>query len=195
VKGSINGRFAVVVALVATLTGCGYNEVITRDEQVKAAFAEVQNQYKRRADLIPSLVRVVRAAADFERDTLSAVIEARSRATSMQVDPSIVDDPERLRQFEQAQNQLGGALSRLMVSVERYPQLRANDQFRDLQAQIEGTENRIAVARQRYIEAVSEYNQTVLSFPSSIGAKMRGKTVRPTFEGNPANEAPPEIDL
>ncbi len=188
-------KLAAVLALVATLAGCGYNEVIVRDEAVKAAFAEVQNQYKRRADLIPSLVRVVRGAADFERETLSAVVEARSRATSVQVDSSIVDDPARLRQFEEAQNQLGGALSRLMVSVERYPELRASESFRDLQAQIEGTENRIAVARQRYIEAVAAYNETVLSFPSSIGAKMRGKTTRPTFEGNPANEAPPEIDL
>ncbi len=194
-KGYINARLAAFVALVSTLAGCGYNEVITRDEEVKAAFAEVQNQYKRRADLIPNLVRVVRGAADFERETLSAVVEARARATSIQVDSSIVDDPDRLRRFEEAQNQLGGALSRLMVSVERYPELRANENFRDLQAQIEGTENRIAVARQRYIESVSRYNQTVLNFPSSIGAKMRGKAVRPTFEGSPANEAPPEVDL
>lgn len=188
-------RFAAVTALVSALSGCGYNEVIARDEEVKAAFAEVQNQYKRRSDLIPNLVRVVRGAADFERETLSSVIEARSRATSMQVDPSIVDDPERLRRFEEAQNRLGGALSRLMVSVERYPELRASESFRDLQAQIEGTENRIAVARQRYIEAVARYNRTVLEFPSSIGAKMRGKTVRPTFEGSPADETPPEVDL
>jgi LemA protein len=113
----------------------------------------------------------------------------------MQVDPSIIDDPERLRRFEAAQAQLGGALNRLMVVVERYPQLQASGAFRDLQAQIEGTENRIAVARQRYIEAVARYNQTVLHFPTSIGAKMRGKMVRPTFETSPASEEPPEVSF
>ncbi len=188
-------RLLSILVLLGTVSGCGYNEVITRDEEVKAAWAEVQNQYKRRADLIPKLVRVVRGSADFEQSTLQNVVEARARVGSMQVDPSIIDDPERLRQFEAAQQQLGSALNRLMVVVERYPQLQASAAFRDLQAQIEGTENRIAVARQRYIEAVARYNQTVLHFPTSVGAKMRGKMVRPTFEGNPANEAPPEVQF
>jgi LemA protein len=188
-------RLLSLLALIGTISGCGYNEVITRDEEVKAAWAEVQNQYKRRADLIPNLVRVVRGSAEFEQDTLQKVVDARARVGSMQVDPSIIDDPERLQQFEAAQQQLGSALNRLMVVVERYPQLQASAAFRDLQAQIEGTENRIAVARQRYIEAVALYNQTVLHFPTSIGAKMRGKMVRPTFEGNPAEEAPPEVQF
>jgi LemA protein len=186
-------RALPLLLLVASLSGCGYNEVITKDEEVKAAWAEVQNQYKRRADLIPNLVRVVQGSANFEQDTLRQVVEARARVGSIQVDPSIIDDPERLHRFEAAQNQLGGALNRLMVVVERYPELQASGAFRDLQAQIEGTENRIAVARQRYIQAVSLYNQAVLHFPTSIGAKMRGKTVRPTFEGNPEDEARPEV--
>jgi LemA protein len=181
--------------LVGTVSGCGYNEVITRDEEVKAAWAQVENQYKRRADLIPNLVRVVQGAAGFEQETLQNVVEARARVGSMQVDQSIIDDPERLQKFEAAQHQLGSALNRLMVVSERYPELQATGAFRDLQAQIEGTENRIAVARQRYIEAVSLYNQTVLHFPTSIGAKMRGKMMRPTFEGNPANETPPEVQF
>lgn len=181
------------VSLLAFASGCGYNEVIERDEDVKAAWANVQNQYQRRADLIPNLVNTVRGAADFEKKTLEAVVEARSKVASMQVDSSTIEDPEKLRAFEQAQDQLSGALSRLMVVVERYPQLRATDAFRDLQAQLEGTENRIAVARKRFIESVAEYNKVVLRFPSSIGASLRGKDVRPTFEGDPANETPPTV--
>lgn len=189
-------RFAALAAVIALgITGCGYNEVVERDEDVKAAWAEVQNQYKRRADLVPSLVKVVKGAADFEKETLQSVIEARSKATGINVDASAIDDPEKLKRFEAAQQQLSGALSRLLVVAERYPELKASDSFRDLQAQLEGTENRIAVARKRFIESVSEYNKTVLRFPSSIGASMRGKQERPTFTGSPENEAPPEIEL
>ncbi|MEM6730570.1 MAG: LemA family protein, partial [Myxococcota bacterium] len=162
-------------------------------EDVKAAWANVQNQYKRRADLIPNLVNTVRGAADFEKQTLQSVVEARSKVSSMQVDASTIEDPDKLRAFEQAQGQLSGALSRLMVVVERYPDLRATESFRDLQAQLEGTENRITVARKRFIDSVAEYNKVVLRFPSSIGASMRGKDVRPTFEGEPANETPPTV--
>jgi LemA protein len=161
------------LALVA-LSGCGYNEVINNDENVKASWAEVQNQYKRRADLVPNLVKVVQGAA---------------------VDASTIDDPEKLKKFEAAQQQLGGALSRLLVVSENYPDLKASGAFRDLQAQLEGTENRIAVARGRYIESVSTYNKGVLNFPSSIGASLRGKKERPTFTGNPADEKAPEIKL
>ena len=192
------GRALGALALLALgLFGsaCGYNEVIDRDEQVKAQWAEVQNQYKRRADLVPNLVKVVQGAANFEKDTLQKVVEARSNVAGIKVDSSIIDDPERLKKFEAAQNQLSGALSRLLVVSENYPDLKATGAFRDLQAQLEGTENRIAVARGRYIESVAEYNRTVLRFPSSIGASMRGKRERPTFSGNPEDEKAPEIKL
>lgn len=175
-------------------SGCGYNEVIVRDEAVKAAWAEVENQYQRRADVVPNLVRVVQGAAGFEKSTLEAVVNARSKVGSMQVDASVIDDPEKLRQFEQAQGELSSALSRLLVVSESYPQLKATDAFRDLQVQLEGTENRIAVARRRFIQEVSQYNQTVLSFPTSIGAGMRGKTVRPTFTAStPGADKAPEV--
>jgi len=179
---------------VLGLSGCGYNEVIERDEAVKASWAEVENQYQRRADVVPNLVRVVKGAADFEKGTLEAVVQARSKVGSMQVDSSIVDDPQKLKAFEQAQGELSSALSRLLVVSENYPQLKATDAFRDLQAQLEGTENRIAVARRRYIDAVSQYNQTVLKFPTSLGAKMRGKSERPTFTATtPGADKAPEV--
>lgn len=190
-------RVLAFVPLLSVLlfSGCGYNQVIDQDENVKATWAEVQNQYKRRSDLVPNLVKVVQGAANFERDTLTKVIEARASATSIKVDASTIDDPQKLEQFEKAQQQLSGALSRLLVVSENYPDLKASEQFRDLQAQLEGTENRIAVARNRYIESVAEYNKVVLRFPTSIGASLRGKKERPTFTGNPADEKPPEIKL
>ena len=193
--GKFMRRFALVSVLVVTpaVSGCGYNEVIDRDEEVKSTWAEVQNQYKRRSDLVPNLVNVVKANANFEKETLQSVVEARSKATSIQVDSSVVDDPAKLKQFEQAQQQLSGALSRLMVVVEKYPDLKASEAFRDLQSQLEGTENRITVARKRYIDSVAEYNKTVQRFPSSIGASLRGKSVRPTFEAAPEMEKPPEV--
>lgn len=184
-----------LLAVAVLFAGCGYNAVIDQDEQVKAQWAEVQNQYKRRADLIPNLVKVVQGAANFEKDTLQKVIEARSKVAGIKVDSSIVDDPERLKQFEAAQNQLSGSVSRLLVVAEKYPDLKATAAFRDLQAQIEGTENRITVARGRYIEAVADYNKTVLRFPTSIGSGMRGKRERPTFSGDAANEQAPEVTL
>jgi LemA protein len=180
---------------LSTLSGCGYNEVIERDEDVKATWAEVQNQYKRRADLVPQLVKVVQGAANFEQKTLQAVVEARASVAGVKVDASVIDDPAKLQAFEEAQAKLSGALSRLLVVSEAYPDLKASAAFRDLQAQLEGTENRIAVARGRYIETVSEYNKVVLRFPSSIGAGMRGKKERPTFQGSAENEKPPEINL
>ncbi len=177
------------------LHGCGYNEVIERDEDVKAAWAEVQNQYKRRADLVPNLVKVVQGSANFERDTLKQVVQARASVAGVKVDASTIDDPKKLAAFEAAQAKLSSALSRLLVVSENYPDLKASASFRDLQAQLEGTENRIAVARRRYIESVAEYNKVVLRFPSSIGASMRGKRERPTFTGSAADEKPPEIKL
>jgi LemA protein len=192
-------RLAALLPLAALLSllgvGCGYNEVIDRDEQVKAQWAEVQNQYKRRADLVPNLVKVVQGAANFERDTLQKVVEARSNVAGMKVDSSVIDDPAKLKAFEEAQGKLSGALSRLLVVSENYPDLKATASFRDLQAQLEGTENRITVARGRYIEAVAEYNKSVLRFPTSIGASMRGKHERPTFTGSAEDEKAPEIKL
>jgi LemA protein len=179
--------------LATPLSGCGYNEVIVRDEAVKASWAEVENQYKRRADLVPNLVNVVKGASEFEKSTLESVVEARSKVAGLKVDSSVIDDPQKLKQFEEAQQNLSGALSRLMVVVERYPELKATDSYRDLQAQLEGTENRITVARKRYIDSVAEYNQVVQLFPSSIGASLRGKSVRPTFSAPAGLEKPPEV--
>jgi len=185
---------AFLLSLVGLLTvSCGYNEVIDKDEDVKSAWSEVQNQYKRRADLVPNLVNVVKGSAAHEKDTLTAVVEARASVGKVSVDASTIDDPQKLQEFEAAQNKLSGALGRLLAVSEAYPDLKANAQFRDLQAQLEGTENRIAVARRRYIESVAEYNKTILRFPTSIGASMRGKKERPNFTGNPADENAPTV--
>jgi LemA protein len=183
-----------LLAVTPVAPGCGYNDVVDRDQAVKAGWAEVQNQYQRRADLVPNLVRVVQGAANFEKSTLQAVVEARAKVGSMQVDPSLIDDPEKLKKFEEAQNQLSGALSRLLVVSEQYPELKATAAFRDLQVQLEGTENRIAVARRRYIEAVAEYNGVVLRFPTSIGASLRHMRERPTFTATTAGaDKAPEV--
>jgi len=187
-------RWGIASLLALQLTACGYNEIIDRDEEVKAGWSEVQNQYQRRADLVPNLVNTVKGAANFEQQTLQNVVEARAKVGSMQVDSSTIDSPEKLHQFEQAQGGLSSALSRLLVVAENYPDLKASQGFRDLQVQLEGTENRITVARRRYIEAVAEYNKTALHFPTSIGASMRGKKERPTFEATtPGAEKPPEV--
>ncbi len=186
---------ALVVGLTGPLAGCGYNEVITLDEGVKSNWAEVENQYKRRADLVPNLVSIVKGAGAFEQETLTKVVEARSKVAGMKVDASTIDDPEKLKKFEAAQSELSGSLSRLLVVAEQYPVLKATDGYRDLQSQLEGTENRIAVARKRYIEAVGEYNVLVQSFPTSIGASMRGRAVRPTFQAAPGSDKAPEVKL
>jgi LemA protein len=183
----------LALAIGSSAVGCGYNDVIDRDEQVKASFAEVQNQYKRRADLVPNLVATVKAAGQFEQDTLTKVVEARSKVAGLKVDSSTIDDPEKLKKFEAAQNELSGSLSRLLVVAEQYPTLKATDSYRDLQAQLEGTENRITVARKRYIDDVADYNALVQKFPTSIGASLRGRKVRPTFEAAPGAENAPEV--
>jgi LemA protein len=185
------------LALTAVLcAGCGFNAVIDADQDVQATWAEVQNQYQRRADLVPNLVRTVKGAADFEKDTLTAVTEARSKVAGLKVDKDVINDPAALKKFEKAQSKLSGALSRLLVTVERYPELKANKSFRDLSAQLEGTENRIAVARRRFIEAVSEYNKIVLRFPTMIGAQLRGMSTRPTFEATTENpEQAPKVEF
>ncbi|HTF34533.1 MAG TPA: LemA family protein [Myxococcota bacterium] len=183
---------AVLTALFGA--GCGYNQIQVADEAVKAAWAEVGNQYQRRADLVPNLVATVKGAADFERGTLEAVVQARAKATGIQATPELVNDPEAFKKFEAAQGELSGALARLLVTVERYPDLKANQNYRDLQAQLEGTENRIAVARKRYIDAVAQYNALVRSFPTNLTARfLLGAQVRPTFEARPGTETPPEV--
>ena len=175
--------WAAALALVATLglSGCGYNNFQTLDEQVKAAWSEVLNQYQRRADLIPNIVASVKGEASFEQDTLTKVIEARSRATSIQATPELVNDPAAFEKFQKAQGELTGALSRLMVVAEQYPQLKANAAFQDLRVQLEGTENRITVARNRYIKTVADYNVLTRSFPSNLTAMIFGYKVKPSF--------------
>lgn len=187
--------FALLFAL--TLSGCGYNTIQTNDEQAKAAWAEVLNQYQRRADLVPNLVIVVKGEANFEQDTLTQVVEARSKATSIQATPELINDPEAFNKFQQAQGELKGALSRLLVVSENYPNLKANQGFRDLQAQLEGTENRITVARNRYIQSVQEYNITVRSFPNNLTAMVMGYAVKPSFtvENEAAISKPPTVDF
>ena len=191
-----HARAAVAIALAMLVSGCGYNRIQGADEEVQKEWAEVANQYQRRADLVPNLVATVKGAADFERETLEAVIAARARATSIEATPELVDDPAAFQRFEAAQGELSSALSRLLVTVERYPELKANANFRDLQAQLEGTENRIAVARGRYIDAVAEYNKLVRFFPTNLTARfLLGAEVRPTFEARTGAETPPEVQF
>jgi LemA protein len=183
---------AFAAALVAS--GCGYNQIQGADEQVKAAWAEVANQYQRRADLVPNLVNTVKGAANFEQSTLEAVINARAKATSIQATPELVNDPAAFAKFEAAQTELKGALSRLLATVENYPDLKATAAFRDLQAQLEGTENRITVARNRYITAVAEYNKLVRYFPTNLTARfLLHAEPKATFEATPGAEKPPEV--
>jgi LemA protein len=174
-------RFLVLVVAALALSGCGYNTLQSEDEQIKAAWAEVLNQYQRRADLIPNLVRTVEGFAAQEREVLTRVTEARSRVGAIQATPELINDPQAFEQFQQAQGELSGALSRLLVVVEQYPELKSDQNFRDLQAQLEGTENRITVARNRYIAAVQDYNTTVRQFPSNLTAMLFGFDVKPSF--------------
>lgn len=190
----LNKRGLWLVALVLC-TSCGFNDVIESDEDVKAAWGEVQNQYKRRSDLVPQLVSTVKGAANFERDTFTQVAEARAKVGSVQMSGEASEDPAKLKQFEDAQAKLGSSLGRLMVVMEKYPELKATSQFRDLQAQLEGTENRIAVARKRFIASVAAYNKVVLLWPSALGAKIRGKQVRPSFEAAPNSEVAPTVQF
>lgn len=174
-------RWLAIALLASLLTACGYNEMQAKDEAVKAAWSEVVNQYQRRADLVPNLVNTVKGYAAQEKSTLTAVVEARAKATSIQVTPEVLNDPEAFKRFQQAQGQLTGALSRLMAVSENYPQLKSDGLFRDLQSQLEGTENRISVARNRYIQAVQAYNVLVRSFPDNLTAKMFGYKPKPNF--------------
>jgi len=190
-------RWLLTLIAVFALSGCGYNDFQRLDEQSKSAWSEVLNQYQRRADLVPNIVATVKGEAAFEQDTLTKVIEARAKATSIQVTPETLNDPAAFQKFQAAQGELSGALSRLMVTVEQYPNLKANQGFSDLRVQLEGTENRITVARNRYIEAIQAYNVLARSFPSNLTAMVFSYQAKPTF--TVANETqistPPTVDF
>jgi LemA protein len=187
----------LLISLGMLLGGCGYNRLQGLDEGTKAAWAEVLNQYQRRNDLVPNLVNTVKGYAEHEREVLTQVTEARARVGSIQATPQMVDDPEAFAKFQAAQSEMTSALSRLLVVAENYPQLKADQGFRDLQAQLEGTENRITVARNRYIESVREFNVAVRSFPSNLTAMAFGFTTKPSFavEDEKAIAKPPAVDF
>ena len=189
--------WALALCLAAGLTGCGYNDFQSLDEKSKSAWSEVLNQYQRRADLIPNIVATVKGEANFEQETLTRVIEARSKATAIQVTPETLNDPAAMQQFQAAQGELGSALSRLMVVVEQYPNLKANQGFSDLRVQLEGTENRITVARNRYIQTVQEYNVLARSFPTNLTAMVFGYSPKANFQvaNEAAISAPPTVDF
>jgi LemA protein len=188
---------ALMLAAATLLSGCGYNQFQTLDEQTKAAWSEVMNQYQRRADLIPNIVATVKGEANFEQETLTKVVEARARATSIQVTPQTLNDPQAFERFQKAQGELGSALARLLVVSESYPNLKANQGFQDLRVQLEGTENRITVARNRYIKAVQEYNVLVRQFPSNLTAMVFSYAVKPSFtvQNEAAISAPPAVSF
>ena len=191
------GMALATAALALSLTGCGYNDFQRLDEQTTSAWAEVLNQYQRRADLVPNIVATVQGEANFEQETLTKVIEARSKATSFQITPEVLNNPQALQQFQNMQGELSSALSRLMVVSEQYPNLKANQGFADLRVQLEGTENRITVARNRYIGAVQEYNVLARSFPTNLTAKVFGYDPKANFTvaNEAAISAPPTVDF
>lgn len=190
-------KLILLTLLLVTLSGCGYNTMQAQDEQIKASWSEVVNQYQRRADLIPNLVNTVRGYAAHEKEVLTQVADARARVGSIQATPALLNDPLAFEKFQRAQGELSGALSRLLAVSENYPQLKADANFRDLQAQLEGTENRITVARNRYIKSVEEYNVTVRSFPSNLTAMVMSYKIKPNFtvENERAIAAPPKVDF
>ena len=188
---------ATALASSLALTGCGYNDFQRLDEQVKGGWAEVLNQYQRRADLIPNVVATVKGEANFEQETLTKVVEARAKATSIQATPELINNPEAFQKFQAAQGELSGALSRLLVVTENYPNLKANQGFQDLRVQLEGTENRITVARNRYIKAVQDYNVLARSFPSNLTAMVFGYAAKPNFtvQNEAQISAPPAVSF
>lgn len=190
-------RVVLLVLAIQALSGCGYNALQTNDEQLKSSWSEVVNQYQRRADLVPNLVNTVKGFAAQEKEILLGVTNARAKVGSIQATPELANSPEALANFRAAQGELSSALSRLLVVVENYPELKSDANFRDLQAQLEGTENRIAVARNRYIKAVQEYNVTVRSFPSNLTAKMFGYDMKPNFtvENEKEISVAPKVDF
>lgn len=192
-------KLLIILVLMASfqLTGCGYNTFQTQDEQINATWAEVLNQYQRRADLVPNLVKTVQGYAAHEKEVLESVTASRARVGGIQATPELLNDPQAFARFQAAQGELTSALSRLLVVAENYPQLKADASFRDLQAQLEGTENRITVARNRYIQSVKDYNVTVRSFPSNLTAMVFGYRTRPSFsvENEQAISSAPEVDF
>ncbi len=192
-----NWLLSVILLLSLPLSGCGYNTLQSTDEQIKASWSEVLNQYQRRADLVPNLVNVVKGYAAHEKEVLTQVTEARARVGSIQATPELINDEQAFAKFQQAQAQMTSALSRLLAVSENYPQLKADGVFRDLQAQLEGTENRITVARNRYIKAVQEYNVTVRSFPSNLTAMLFGFKTKPNFsvENEKEISTAPKVDF
>jgi LemA protein len=190
-------RILLTVLLAGVLAGCGYNDIQSKDEAVKGAWAEVISQYQRRADLIPNIVETVKGEADFERGTLTQVIEARAKATSIQATPELLNDPAALARFQQAQGELSSALSRLMAVVENYPNLKANQGFQDLRTQLEGTENRITVARNRFIQATQQYNVLVRQFPVNLTAMVFGYKQKAQFtvENEATIQKAPTVDF
>jgi LemA protein len=190
-------RLLVLSLLAVLLSGCGYNAIQRQDEAVKASWSEVLNQYQRRADLVPNLVNTVKGYAQHEERVLTEVTNARARVGSVQITPDMINDAQKLKQFQQAQGQLSGALSRLMVVSENYPNLKANGLFQNLQAQLEGTENRITVARNRYVQSVQQYNSMIRTFPNNLTAKMFGYSVKPNFsvENEKAISTAPTVDF
>ncbi len=190
-------RPGIAAALAFILAGCGYNEIQTRDEAVKAAWSEVLSQYQRRADLVPNLVNTVKGEANFEQETLTRVVEARAKATSIQVTPELANNQAALQKFQQAQGELSSALTRLLVASENYPNLKANQSFQDLRAQLEGTENRIAIARNRYIKSVQDYNVYIRQLPPNLTAKAFGYQEKPQFavENEAAVKQVPKVDF
>ncbi|WP_299817896.1 LemA family protein [uncultured Pontibacter sp.] len=186
--------YLIGFVILASQSSCGYNTMVQKDETVEAAWANVQNSYQRRADLVPNLVNTVKGAANFERETLTAVIEARAKATSVNISPDNLT-PENLQRFQQAQGELSGALSRLLVSVEKYPELKANQNFLELQAQLEGTENRISVERRKFNEAVQDYNTTVRSFPNNLMAGIFGFERKGHFEAEAGAQQAPTVEF
>jgi LemA protein len=191
------GMLLAAILASSLLSGCGYNQFQSKDEATKAAWGEVVNQYQRRADLIPNLVNTVKGYASHEKETLEAVTRARAAATSFQITPEVLNNPEAFQKFQQVQGELSSALSRLMAVSENYPNLKADTQFRDLQSQLEGTENRITVARQRYIVAVQDYNVLARSFPTNLTAKMFGYQPKPSFtvENERSISTAPKVDF
>ena len=190
-------KWLIVASMAFTLSGCGYNRLQSTDENIKASWAEVLNQYQRRADLVPNLVNVVKGYAAHEKDVLIQVTEARARVGAIQATPELVNDEAAFQKFIAAQGEMTSAISRLLLVAENYPQLKADGLFRDLQAQLEGTENRITVARNRYIDAVKEYNVIVRSFPTNLTAMMFGHKPKPSFtvENERAIAIPPKVDF
>ena len=194
----MKAKFWILIGVLALLVFYGINvnnSLVTAEEQVNSAWAQVENQYQRRADLIPNLVNTVRGAADFESQTLQDVIEARSRATSVNIDANDLNNPQAFQQFQEAQGQLSGALSRLLVTVERYPDRKANQNFRDLKAQLEGTENRISTERMRFNQSAQAFNTQIRKFPTSMFASVLGFEQKEYFQADQGAEEAPEVDF